>query len=256
MLEELWNASNRPLAVSGQIFGLVLGTVKENWDEENKGRVKVEYQLGEKGRMVSSWAPVASPYTASDCGMYFLPEVGNTVLILFEGGNTSKPVVIGSLWGSSTPMPAKVPQEKNPVKVIKTKGGTEIAISDEEGKESLSLTTKGGLTISLSEEKKTVTIQDSEGENSVLLNGEEGKLTLNAKKELILSVGGTAVVTVESNKAAVKSGTVSLEGSQKLELKGQTMDIKGSQIQMKADASAKVESGGITEVKGNMVKIN
>lgn len=256
MFEELWKAASPGNPPGGRVFGAVIGVVKENWNEKKPGMVKVEYFLGEKGQMVSGWSPVASFYTAPNGGAYFLPEVGTSVVILFEGGSPDCPIVVGSLWGKNAAFPDKAPQDKNPVKAIITKKGVKITISEEEGKESLSIATPGGLTISLEDEEKKVEIQDKDKKNAMILESGEGELKLYADKKVTVFAGGTEAITIEKDKVAIKSGTVSVEGSQKLTMKGQTANIQGSQIQIKADASMKLESGGLNEVKGSMVKLN
>lgn len=256
MFEELWEAASPGSPPGGLVFGAVTGVVKENWNEKKPGMVKVEYRLGEKGRMVSCWAPIASFYTAPGGGAYFLPEVGTAVVILFEGGSPNCPIVIGSLWGKSAAFPDNAPQEKNLIKTVKTKAGVEITISEEEGKESLSIATPGGLKIFLNDEAQSVEIQDKDKKNAVLLDGNKGELKLYADKKVSVFAGGTEALTVEKNQVTVKSGTVSVEGSQKLALKGQTTNVQGSQVQIKADASMKLESSGLNEVKGSMLKLN
>lgn len=256
MFEELFQQSQTALSGSPAIPGIVTGIVKENWDSNQPGKVKVEYYLGEKGKMVSRWMSVMSPYVASSAGMYFLPEIGSEVVIAFQMGRPDCPIVLGSLWSQSVPMPKEAPGEKNPTKSLKTKGGHEILFSDEEKKESLTVTTPAGLSLSMDDEKKTVTVKDKDGKNTWILNTEKGEITMNAEKKFILSIGGTAVLTVEANSLTGKSGTITWEGSQSLKLTGQTANLAGSQIQIKADASLKAESGGMTEIKGSMVKVN
>lgn len=259
MMDELLTSmysARGPDAKNKGLPGAVLGMVRENWNKNHPGQVRVEYELGETGKMVSNWADVLTPYTASDAGIYFLPEVGNTVAINFINGSPNRPIIIGSLWNTSAARPADGPKEKNTEKIIRLEGGTGIRLSNEEKKDSISVMTKNGLTVDLSDEHQTVSIQDREGKNSILLNAEKGSLKLNADKELTLCLGGTAVITIKSNKMEIKSGTVGLNASQKLDISGQTTSLKGSQIQLKADASIKAESSGITEIKGNMVKVN
>lgn len=255
MFEDLFD-SGRGMPASGFMPGVVPGRVKENWDKNQPGKVRVEYYLGQKGKMVTQWIPVMSPYVAPSAGAYFLPEVGTEVVVAFLLGRADCPVVLGSFWSSSVPLNKELPKEKNPTKTLKTKGGHEIVFSDEAKKEKLTVTTPGGLSVILDDEKKTATIKDKDGKNTVSLDGGKGELSLDAEKKVTLSIGGTAVLTVEKNKLTVKSGAVSLEGSQSVKLKGQTTQIQGSQLQVKADASMKLESGGMTEVKGAMVKIN
>lgn len=255
MFEELFD-NGREAAGFGLIPGLLTGIVKENWDQKQPGKVKVEYYLGQKGKMVTQWIPVMSPYVAGGAGAYFLPEVGNEVVVAFLMGRPDCPVVLGSLWSKSVPADSQWPKEKNPTKALKTKGGHEICFSDEEKKEKLTVTTPGGLSAIFDDEKKSITLKDKDGKNTVALNSEKGEIVIDAQKKLTLSVGGTAAVSIESNKMTIKSGAVSAEGSQSLTLKGQTASLQGSQVQVKADASLKLEASGITEVKGSMVKLN
>lgn len=259
ILDELFSSmydSGGAVRREGRLFGMVRGMVKENWNQEHPGQVRVEYELGESGKMVSNWAEVLTPYSAPDAGIYFLPEVGSAVAIHFINGSPNCPVVVGSMWSKSAARPADGPSEKNTKKIIRAKSGTSICFSDEENKEALTIVTKGGLKIQLSDETKTLSIQDKEGKNAILMDTEKGSLKVNADKELTLCAGGKAAITIKANQVEIKSDTVVLNASQKLDAGGQTTNIKGSQIQMKADVSMKVESGGITEVKGNMVKVN
>lgn len=232
------------------------GIVTENDNQEQKGMVKVEYCLGEDGQMVSRWVPIMTVYAAPSGGVYFLPEVGTTVVLAFLGGSLDHPIVLGSLWSSSVSLPETASKEKNAGKSIKTKGGTEILVSDEEGKESIAITTPGGLKVFLDDENKTISLNDKEAKNSLTVNGDSGEVKVCAEKRISLAIGGTEAVTIESNAVKIKSGSVSAEGSQSLELKGQTSSMQGSQVQLKADASLKAESSGIMELKANLLKAN
>ena len=49
-------------------YGLVQGIVKENYDKDQPGRIKVEYYIGEQGKMLTGWIPVMTPYVAKDAG--------------------------------------------------------------------------------------------------------------------------------------------------------------------------------------------
>jgi uncharacterized protein involved in type VI secretion and phage assembly len=256
MFEDLISSTNRTQPSVSFNAGLVRGVVKENWDKNEPGKVKVEYSVGEKGKMVTGWIPVMSPYVASGGGMYMFPEIGTEVVVGFLGGRTDCPVVIGSLWSSKMKRPDKIPAEKNVNKVIKTAGGHEIVWSDEEKKQKLTIKTPAGLTLVLDDEKKSITLQDKDKKNMVFMDTQKGEVKINADKKLTLSVGGTAAVTLESQKAAIKSGNVSVEGSSAVKIKGQSTAVNGSSVQVKADGSLTVQSSGMTQVKGSMVKIN
>lgn len=255
MLEDMMYAMrSHPAAASTP--GLVTGTVKELYDKNEPGKIKVEYAIGEQGKMLTGWVPVMTPYTAAKGGLYMLPEIGTEVVIGFLSGRTDCPVVLGSLYCKAVERPANAVTEKNTVKVLRTKGGHEVRFSETEKKELLTVTTPGGLTVSMGDEKKTIEIRDKEKKNSVTINGQNGEIRVNADKKIVLSISGTAAVTIEKNTVDVKSGTVKITGNQSLRMKGQSASLQGSQVQIKADAGLTAQAGGITQVKGSLVKIN
>jgi uncharacterized protein involved in type VI secretion and phage assembly len=256
MIGDLISSTNRTQPSVSFNAGLVMGVVKENWDKNEPGKVKVEYSVGEKGKMVTGWIPVMTPYAADKGGMYLFPEIGTEVIVGFLGGRTDCPVVIGSLWSSKMKRPDKAPAEKNINKVIRTAGGHEISMSDEEKKQKLTVTTPAGLTVILDDEKKSITLQDKDKKNTVFLDTGKGEIKIDAEKKLTLSIGGTAAITLESQKVTVKSGNVNMEGSTAVKIKGQSTAVNGSSVQVKADGSLTVESSGMTQVKGSMVKVN
>lgn len=89
----------------------------------------------------------------------------------------------------------------------------------------------------------------------MVIDSKKGEIEVKADKKISLKVGSTSVV-MDGSKITMKSSSIEADASQSLKLKGQSTQIRGSQIQAKADAAMKLESGGITEVKGTLVKIN
>ncbi len=238
------------------INGVIRGVVKENWDEKNQGKVKVEFYMGETGKSMSSWIPVAMPYTGNKAGFYMLPEVGCEVVVGFEMGNPDCPIVLGSLWNNKAPIPDETPEKENLVKRIKTKGGHQILFQEEKDKGILQLNTPGELTIKLEDEPQKITIQDKNGDNVLTLDGKNGAVAISGKKKLELQVGGKSLITLENDKVTIGAGTVSIEGKQSLKVQSQSADVKSNMLGIKADASLKIESSAMLEVKGAMVKLN
>lgn len=237
--------------------GPAMGTVMEDCRAEADGLVtaKVEYELGEKGKKTRK-ALVALEYAADKGGTWFLPEVGSRVLVEFLNGDPDAPVITRCFASPDMKPPEGIPAEKNQKKGFRTRGGVEAWIQDEDKKQKVMLSVGGALTVEVDAEKKTVTVGDSKGDNCLDINADQGVIRLNAAKKIELAIGGTAALTIENNKLTINSGTVSIEAGQSLKLKGQTAGLQGSQIQVKADASMKLESGAMLEVKGAMVKLN
>ena len=244
--------------IANKVWGVTTGIVLENWNEENKGKVKVEMNLGTQGKNTSGWIPVMTPYGGKGFGMYALPEVGSFVVIAFEMGDRNRPIVIGSLWNNKNTLPDETAIEKNTVKRMKTKGGCEIIFSEEESKEKITIHTPGELTVLLDDELKTISIQDKENENGMVIDTDKGEAVLMAKSKMEFKVDGNVMLTLDgsSKKTEVKSDMVNIEASQTLNMKGQSSNLEGSSVKVKADGTIGLESDGMASLKGKMVKIN
>jgi phage baseplate assembly protein V len=109
--------------------GLVTGTVTRNVDPKNRGRVKVTYpDVSDDSE--STWARVATPMAGAGRGMWFLPEVGDEVLVAFRHGKSEKPVVLGSVWNGTARPPTDNADGANAIRMIKTKGGHSIELHE------------------------------------------------------------------------------------------------------------------------------
>lgn len=245
-----------PNTQSNQFNGVMTGTVIENYDKEHLGMVKVSYSFGETGKNTSGWMPVSMPYVATAGGSYFLPEVGSDVVVGFIMGNLNQPIVLGSLWNEKVTKPEGLDYEKNTIKTLKTKAGHQVLFDETDGKEAITITSKKGSLIKIEDENETLKLSDKDGKNLITLDFKNGAISLNAEKKLEFKIGGSAALTIESKAFTVDSGAVNLTASQGLALKGQTANLQGSTVELKADASMKLNASGILEVKGSMVKLN
>lgn len=249
-----------PAADSGgrdlKLHSVTTGIVKENWDDKHQGMVKVEYSLGEAGKNISGWMPVMSLYAGKEFGVYMLPEVGCEVVIAFQLGDRNCPIVIGTLWNKTNTIPAKTANKDNTVKLVRTKAGSLIRFTEEKGKEKIEIQTPGELKVVLDDEKKTASLTDKGGKNQILLDAKGGQITVSADKKLSFKAGGKEILVMDSNKASLKAGTVKLEAQQSLGVKGQSCKYEGASVEMKASGTLKLESSGITQVKGSMLKLN
>ncbi len=241
----------------GVISGVVTGTVKENYNKDYPGKIKVELFLGESGRNVTGWVSVMTPYGGADHGYYSLPEVGSEVVVAFNMGDRNRPIVLGSLWSDQNKLPKGAATEKNTVKTFVTKGGTEIMIDETKDKQKIVVTTPKGKGIELNEEKDTITLHDKDKKNSILIDSGKGTITINADKKLVLKAGGSeAAVFDGSKKASIKSTSIELNANKDFKAKAQTTNLEGTAVTVKGTSSLQVTSSGSTQVKGTIVKIN
>lgn len=111
-------------------------------------RVKVRYPwLSDSNE--SNWARVLTPMSGSGMGIYFMPDEGDTVMVAFQDGDFTMPVVIGSVWDGTALPPVYPPAFKNSVRMIKSRSGHTIKLDDTTGMEKVVITHKGGSEITL-----------------------------------------------------------------------------------------------------------
>lgn len=255
VFDELLNGQNN---AAEEISGFITGLVKENWDSEHPGMVKVEYFLGAKGKNLTGWVPVVVPYAGKEYGCYALPEVGSEVVLAFQLGNRNCPIVLGSIWSKTNPLPKDTANEKNTVKKLLTKGGCEIQFSEEKNKEQILVHTPKGLKLLLEDEKETIQVLDKDGKNGVSVDSKNGTLTILADKKVEIKVGGNVMLNLEGSSKAVtiSGGKITAKADQSLELKGQTLKLEGTSTEVKGSGTLKLEASGTAQLKGAMVQIN
>ena len=122
--------------------GVYLAIVTANTDEggDSKYQIKVKYPWlppGDSGEEASFWARILVPMAGARRGTYFLPEVDDQVLVVFEHGDVSRPIVVGGIWSTEQAPPQRNDDGKNNIKVIKSKSGHRIIFDDTEGSERL-----------------------------------------------------------------------------------------------------------------------
>ncbi|MCH5341010.1 MAG: hypothetical protein J1E01_06065 [Acetatifactor sp.] len=254
VIEELLDAQ---IITVGDVSGIITGLVKENWDEEHPGMVKVEYFLGEQGKNLTGWVPVAVPYAGKEYGYYALPEVGTEVVLAFQMGNRNCPIVLGCIWNQQNALPKETANENNTVKKLLTKGGCEIQFSEEEGKEQILVHTPKGLKVLLEDENETIQLGDKDGKSGVSVDTKNGAVTILADKTLELKVGGNVMLSLNGSSKAIdiKGGKLSCNADQSLELKGQTLKLEGTSTQIKGSGTLKLEADGTAQLKGAMVQL-
>jgi uncharacterized protein involved in type VI secretion and phage assembly len=203
--------SETELEVGGHVKGVAVAVVRQNKDESGLARVKVNYPWHSQPRE-SYWARVASPMTGGNRGMYFLPEVGDEVLVAFERGDLRFPYIVGSLWNGVDKSPQANKDGRNDLRVIHTRKGHKLTFDDgTRGKVQLEL--DDGKRVTLDDDG--IVIDDGKG-NKVVIKSASGEISLEAATKLSLKA---PQITIE----ATASGTVKAGGT--LEVSGALVKI-------------------------------
>jgi phage baseplate assembly protein V len=108
------------------MYGVYRGKVTATDDPDQLGRVRVTVS-GVRGSE-RAWAHVATLAAGPNRGTWFIPEIGDEVVVAFEAGDPRRPIVLGSLW---TP-DARPPSTDTSRAVIRVRA---IDIEDQSGNE-------------------------------------------------------------------------------------------------------------------------
>ncbi|WP_108866402.1 type VI secretion system Vgr family protein [Aquimarina aquimarini] len=167
--------------------------VVENADPKGLSRIKVQFfwqePLGER----TPWLRIVSPHAGTEKGFHFIPEIGEEVLIGFEGGNAEKPYVLGSLYnGVANPSGWKT--NKNDIKAIRTRSGHTIELNDAKGSEFITITDKNANIITIDTANNNITITALE---NMTLNAKNFKM--NVKEDAVFNIGRNTTIYTENN---------------------------------------------------------
>ena len=187
--------SPRPTAPVATISGVTPALVTDVRDPQGTGRVLVRL----KALPEPVWARLATLTAGPKAGSWFVPDVGDEVLVAFASGDLAQPFVVGALWSKRNPPPESMdPAGANTRKVLRTRGGVQVTLDDQAGQEKLVVQTPGGQLISLTDGPSSIQIADANG-NSVSL--EAAGITVNA----------AAKVTVNASQVTVSAGLVQVD---------------------------------------------
>ncbi len=213
-----------------QFCGVLTGVVTDNEDPDRLARVRV--RLPWQSDDASAWARWTAPQAGDARGVYFLPEIGDEVLVAFEHGDLRAPYVVGALWNGVDPPPDANDDGRNDRRLIRSRSGHEILLDDTDGAERVAIVSRSGLAVTLDDGEERIEISDPGG----------NRLVLDSR---------AAVISVES------AGDLELKASGDLKLEATNVSLKASaEASVEGGAAAELQSGGALTINGALVRIN
>ncbi|MBQ9590471.1 MAG: hypothetical protein IJR29_09830 [Butyrivibrio sp.] len=246
-----------------RINGALVCTVVKNYDKEKQGFVQVNITTRDYEENKLVWARMALNYGGDKWGEYFIPEVGDQVIVVFEQGNIERAFVIGAIPKSNSSFMSGAFDENNKIKRIKSKNGNTIDIIDnKEGEgdnDKITVTTSKGLhKVEIDNEKKKILISDKDGNNKIEMKTENGQMEIIAKQKLTIKVGdniklimngSNGTVTLESNKLKISTNDTS-------EIKSNNrVTVEGGNVSVSGNSMLKLKSSGPVSVEGTPIKL-
>jgi uncharacterized protein involved in type VI secretion and phage assembly len=194
----------------GRIAGVTSAIVIKNTDPDGLGRIKLRLPWREEG-FETDWVRVVSPMAGAKRGTYFLPEIGDEVLVAFDRNDIRFPYVLGALWSDADKPPEKNDDSKNNIRGIHSRKGHTLLFDDGD---------PGKITIKLSD-GKSITID----EDGITIDDSANKVKLDAK--------GGAVSIEAKQKLEIKAPQISIEASAKMDIKGgQMLSVTGTMVKI------------------------
>jgi Rhs element Vgr protein len=225
------------------IEGLQIGVVlKLDEDPEGQSRVQVKVpvlQAGSEG----VWARLANYYASDKIGAFFIPEIGDEVVLGYLNNDPSNPVILGSLYSNKRAAPYALTKD-NFIKALVTREQLKIEFDDE--KKIITVITPNKNTVVLDDDGKSILMQDQNG-NEVELSADG--IVLDSPKDISITAKGKITIEATDKIAVSSQADVAVDGMNVNHTAKTSFVAKGN-------ASAELSASGQTTIKGAMVMIN
>lgn len=186
-----------------RLYGVYPALVSDVQDPDAQGRVQIRLPFVEEndGAGALAWARLSTLMAGGDRGTWFIPEVGDEVLVAFTAGDPRRPVVIGALW-NGVDAPPETMDSQNNVRSVTSRAGHKLTFDDSAGAEKVVLETQGGHTLTLDDAAGgTVTLEHSNGARITIDVVGNVEITANVKVRIQAPAGldiTAAMVTVDA----------------------------------------------------------
>jgi phage baseplate assembly protein gpV len=201
------------------IYGVAVGVVVNNIDSLGEARVQLNLPWAPG---LLPWARVATTMAGMARGTYFVPQIGDEVLVAFNQGDIREPFVIGALWNTLDRPPALLPTDPVSKRLIRTPTGQQVVFDDLLQSVTVNNTTLQTLTL-----------------GAAKASLEAGTLPPPSKSSVSLDVLGNVMIT----------GAVSIT------LKAPSIVLDGENVQITGSVSAMLDGGGQCTIAGLQIDI-
>jgi Rhs element Vgr protein len=228
-------------AVEGLQIGVVM---KLDADPQGQYRIQVSTPVMQPATD-GVWARLSNFYSSQAFGAYWLPEIGDEVILGYLNNDPGSPVILGSVYSSSR-TPPYTPEAQNNTKAIVTRALHKV-VFDEQNK-IITITTPGANQVILSDQAQSIQLLDQNG-NKVELT--PSGISLTSPKDITITATGSISMTAQTGSVDITASASDVTVS------GLNVSCQG-QIGFtgQGSATAELSASGQTTVKGALVMIN
>jgi len=204
------------VTMPGPQTAIVVGPAGDELHVDDHGRVKVHFhwdRYDKSDEKSTCWVRVSQPWGGKGWGGYFIPRIGQEVIVDFLNGDPDRPIIVGRVYNDDQPIPYKSPTQSG-FKTRSTPGGgpanyNEIMFEDKKGEENINIHAELDMSRSVERDDSTKVDRDQ---------------TVTVKRDQTTTVVRDRKLTVEKN------DTTSIQQFQKLTVgKNQDNHIVGHQ---------------------------
>ncbi len=202
-------------------YGLHYGVVCQNQDPDHLNRVKIRLPWLDGGDVDQThWAQLVTPMEGKAFGWYTLPDVDDVVIVMFIGGDTSQPVILGGVWSKPDFSPEPNEDGKNNFRGYRSRAGARL-ILDDSGKVKVTFSDKTGKNMvgvgnfgkdGAGPNTCAIFKPPMSGDTGVSVSTMEGKLEITAKGKLKVDAGQNIKISAKTTIDVKAAGEVLLEG--------------------------------------------
>ena len=214
MAQSLFEFGWQPAAEKDdKIYGAAIATVIDNIDLLGEARVQLSLPWAPG---FEPWARIATMMAGFERGSFFIPQVGDEVLIAFNHGDIREPFVIGCLWNTTDRPPSVLPTDSVNKRIIRTPLGQEISFDDLE---------------------QSITIS----------NELQYQLALGPASSQLASAGASVTLDLVGN--------VKITGAVSITLEAPSITISGDTVEISGDAGLTLDGGADCTISGAEINI-
>ncbi len=191
--------------------GVYPALVTDVADPDNQGRVEVQlpWVEAQDSQTARVWARLATFMAGGSRGSWFIPEIGDEVVISYVAGDPRWPVVLGALWnGADAPPESMDSGGENNLRSITSRSGHRLTFDDTAGAQRVELKTQGGHSVLLNDGEQSIKITHSGG--ATIEIDAAGGISITALSQV--SVDAPAGMTVTAAQVTVNAPASTFNG--------------------------------------------
>jgi len=266
-MKELVGPKDTMRSASQRQMGPMVATVTNNVHPEDKYRVKVKYPWLDD-QVESFWARIATQWTGQEeQGVFWLPEVDEEVVCIFQDGDPERPIIIGRLWNgtdksprditwtpddTTEPVPNNQQGGENNFRFWRSRLKHQLTFYDKEG--------EGGFSMR-SSKKHELYLDDKDGEEKIRLYDMDRKQWLEIDvpgKKITMQTDTGDILIKALKKITLDCEDLIVKASKTIKVEsGTTSDWKaGSSLTWKSGSTSTYQAGGTMTHKAPKIDLN